>query len=226
MSNTVSFSIDLQSLRDIQTKLNSGPAVFMPELDGMLHRVQDFSMSHGNLLEQFRDEFLIASIEFPKSKDTDTLMSNVSKHKEMRVYSLGSNHFTSWELAPALRHFINDSCRLLEPMTPLLAAKFQDVKPTRSLNSYIDRLILANKSLGFDSQFITELYEVWNDYKHRETRGLQTTPWKYESGAVINAKPIFPHLKKPTPKLENLDIDQLVYRTDNKILDFLNYLIK
>lgn len=169
---------------------------------------------------------MVAHIEFPRSKDADELMGNMSKHyKKMEVYSLGKDHFTSRELAPALRHFVNDSCRLTEPTLPLLAAKFPDVKRTQSLGSYVEKLIRAGKSLPFDTKFFIELYEVWNDYKHRETTGLHATPWKYELGKVIDPQLALPKLNRPIQKLNNLEIDQFVYNVDAKILQFLNFLI-
>lgn len=225
-SRSISYSTNLQGLIDIQTKLNTQPAVQMPEMEGMFHRVQDFTLSHANLMTQFVNEYMVAHIEFPRAKDIDELMGNVSKeYKKMQVYSLGEDHFTSRELSPALRHFVNDSCRLLEPMLPILAAKFSDVRVTRSAGSYIEKLMVAGKNLPFDTQYLVELYEVWNDYKHRETTGLHVTPWKYESGEVISPQLALPRLNKPIQKLNNLDVDQFVYGVDAKILQFLNFLI-
>ena len=223
---SVSYSTNLQGLIDIQTKLNTPPAVQMPEMEGMFHRVQDFTLSHANLMTQFVNEYMVANVEFPRAKDIDELMGNVSKeYKKMQVYSLGKDHFTSRELSPALRHFVNDSCRLLEPMLPLLAAKFPDVRVTRSIGSYIEKLVAADKNLPFDAQYLIELYEVWNDYKHRETTGLHTTAWKYETGKVISPQLELPRVNKPIQKLNNLDVDQFVYGVDAKILQFLNFLI-
>ena len=223
MSNTtISYSTNLQGLVDLQTTLNTPPAIQVPELDGMFHRVQDFTLSHANLMTQFVDEYMIAHTEFPRSKDTDTLMSNVSKHYEkMQVHSLGKDHFMSRELSPALRHFVNDSCRLLEPTLPLLAKKYSDVTATRSLGSYIEKLLTAGKTLAFDGQFIVELYELWNDYKHRETTGLHASPWKYEAGKVVNPKLALPKLTKPIQKLKDIDVDNFVYGVDSKILEFV-----
>ena len=225
-SRSISYSTNLQGLIDIQTKLNTPPAVRMPEMEGMFHRVQDFTLSHANLMTQFVNEYMVANIEFPRAKDIDELMGNVSKeYKKMQVYSLGKDHFTSRELSPALRHFVNDACRLLEPMLPLLAAKFPDIDATRSVGSHIEKLVAAGKSLPFDAQYLIELYEVWNDYKHRETTGLHATAWKYEDGRVINPQLGLPRLNKSIQKLSNLDVDQFVYNVDAKILQFLNFLI-
>lgn len=223
---SISYSTNLQGLVDIQTKLNGLPAREMTELGGMFHRVQDFTLSHANLMIQFVNEYMIAHIEFPRSKDADELMSNVSKeYKKMQVYSLGKDHFASRELSPALRHFVNDSCRLLEPMLPLLAARFPDVKATRSVSSYIEMLVMADKSISFDAQYLIELYEVWNDYKHRETTGLHATAWKYQSGKVIIPQLALPKLNKPIQKLKCIDVDRFVYDTDSNILHFLNFIL-
>lgn len=226
-SRSISYSTNLQGLVDIQSKLNTPPAAQMPEFEGMFHRVQDFTLSHANLMTQFVDEYMVAHIEFPRSKDADELMNNVSKqYKKMQVHSLGKDHFTSRELSPALRHFVNDSCRLLEPTLPLLIAMYPGPRITRSVGSYIENLVAANNSsLPFDTQFIIELYEVWNDYKHRETTGLHATSWRYDKGKVILPQLGLPKLNKPIQKLNNLNVDQFVYDVDARILHLLNCLI-
>lgn len=221
-----SYSIDLQGLRDVQTKINTPPVAVLPELDGMFYRGQDFTQSHANLNEQFFAEYRAANAVLPKAKDADEVHGSIPS--VIRISSSGKDHFTTFSLSPALRHFVNDSCRLLEPFTPLLASKYPEIKLRRRQNfdSYIKDLLNAGNNPSFDSNFIIELYEIWNDYKHRQTRGLQVSPWKYEEGKVIKAKLQTPsELDIHLPILKDMEIDEFVNQTTRKILDVLNFVI-
>jgi len=195
----------------------------MKELEGMFYRVQDFSQSYATLNEQFFLEFRVAQATFPKSNGADELHSNLAN--ELRLHSSGANHFTTYALSPAVRHFVNDSCRLLEPLTPVLALKYPNIVPraTESLNSYIEKLIASGQPLPFDAQFVIELYEVWNDYKHRGTNGLHASPWSYDSQEVIKPKLSLPKLKVAPIKLSDIEIDELTRLVTEKILELLDF---
>ncbi len=220
--------VDIGKLRSLQKKIYSPAVLTIPDLECMTSRMQDFTLSHAKLNTQFSVEHHIALTEFPASTGTTDLMSRVSTHSEMRVEALGEDHFTSRELSPALRHLLNDSCRLLEPTISFLAAKFPGQRPPRSnesLNRYIIGLQQNQCSLPFDAQFILEIYEVWNDYKHRQTSSLYATSWKYESGSLVKAKLGLPVLNVSIQALGDLDIDTFANQTCEKLLEYLDFVI-
>lgn len=213
----------VSTLMDIQSKLYASPLLTHDKLDGIFYRGQDFTQSHAQLNETFFEEHRVASDAFPKSKNADELHGNVAN--EFQIHSSGQDHFTTVNLSPALRHFINDSCRLLEPFATVLAEIYTDVALGRreAFNSYIKRLRAANKQLNFDVDFILELYEVWNDYKHRGTVGVHATPWKYNSGKVIKSKLGLPALEITIAKLADIDVDDFQNQTSVKILELLDF---
>ncbi len=213
------------TLIDIQSKIYRPPLLTHNKLDGIFYRGQDFTQSHAQLNETFFNEYRVANVAFPKSKSADELHGNVAN--EFQIHSSGLDHFTTVNLSPALRHFINDSCRLLEPFTAVLAEMYNDVVlgRTESLNSYARKLQAANKPLKFDVDFILELYEVWNDYKHRGTAGVYATPWKYESGKIVKPKVGLPALTIPIKKLIDMDVDEFQNQASLKMLGLLDFVI-
>jgi spore germination protein YaaH len=170
MVDAQNYGFDLESLVRIQT-LVSSQLVDAKAPDGIFYRVQDFSTSHSVVVTQFVDEYRIANDIMPRAKTTDELHSLVCSMTT--PYITGENHFTTALLSPALRHYLNDACRLLDPYAELFALKFSDVtlrkKDSLSLTM---QDIRAVKTLGeIDLDFLIELYDVWNDYKHRQTKG-------------------------------------------------------
>lgn len=215
-------TIDISKLVDIQTKLRTAPIANHPHLDGIFYRGQDFSRAHAHLNETFFNEFRQAGIAFPESKNADELHSALAGPIE--VYSSGKDHFTTRNLSPALRHFINDSCRLLEPFTVLFGQEFRDVQLGKheSLNSYLKKLQTHNKVLSFDADFILDLYEVWNDYKHRSTSGVHVTAWRYANNKILKPTLILP-TGLPVSGLRGIEVDEFQNQTSSKILDLLNF---
>ena len=226
-TTSFSYSISLQDLNDLKIKLNTPPATGLVELQGTFWRVEDFSQSHAQLNKQFHEELKVAHFEFPKAKSADDLHGALSKH-DIQTSISGRDFFSTRLLAPALRHFINDSCRLLEPMVPLLAIKHPSVasRPNDSLNRYISRLVSANERFNFDHEYILDLYELWYDYKHRNTTGLHSTHWQYKNDKIIKAKLSPPrNLRTPLAKIVNVNIDDFVSATTKKILVFVNTVV-
>lgn len=221
----IGYTIDLSALRDIQTKLYTPPVINHAKLDGIFYKGQDFTQSHAQLNEVFFNEYKEANEVFPKSCTADELHSNLSS--KIRVHSSGKDHFTTFNLSPSLRHFINDTCRLLEPFTPLLADTFSNVTlgRTEALSSYITKLLSNGKTLNFDTDYILELYEVWNDYKHRGTKGVHATAWRFEGNKVIKPTLGLPILSKPIRKLKGLEVDEFQNKTSAAVLEFLNFVI-
>lgn len=218
-----SYSIDHHDLVDIKTLINTPPLARMSELDGMFFRGEDFSQSYANLTQQYMDEFKIANEAFPSSKDVHELHSFVA-HKT-RPHSTGDNHFTTYTLSPYLRHYINDSCRLLEPTTPQFVRQHSQLAylRNRSLGTYIKELKAANVVMPFDSIFIIELYETWNDYKHRSTKGLHAGAWSYQDNIVIEPKLGLPQSSFVYEKLDKLTVMEFVQTTNKTILAYLKY---
>lgn len=220
------YTIDLTHLRNLQAYLNSPEVVSQVGLDGLFWRVEDFSQSHAQLNMLFHDELKVAHDAFPRSNTADELHSNVASR--IRLNSSGVNSFNSYALSPAVRHFINDSCRLLEPFTVLLASKQPTVSLRRneSLSTYVEKLKTADVDLNFNDVYLLELYEVWNDYKHRNTRGTHTTSWKFESNQV--SKPILrtPQLNRPLIELRDIEVDSFVNKTTEVILDFCTDILR
>lgn len=221
----VSIVKDYRPLRSIETKLLTAPIITHPRLEGVFYRAQDFTRSYGQLSRVLMDEEKAAQAEFPISHTQDELHGNLAKH-EIRLHSSGENHFTTYDLSPVLRHFINDSCRILEPLVVILAEKNPDHKlgNRQSLDSYITRLGEKDIKLDFDTDFIVELYEIWNDYKHRTTKGVLAGGWQYEKGEIIKPKIILPKINVSNSQLNNIEVEKFQEVVCIKVLEFLNYL--
>jgi hypothetical protein len=215
------FTIDHRTLIDIKTLINTPPLVKMEELEGMFWRGEDFSQSYANLTQQYMDEFKLANEAFPKSKDVHELHGHVAGNT--RPNTTGDNHFTTYSLSPLIRHFLNDICRLLEPTTPQFVRKHAGLKfsKSKSLGSYVSEVQKSGKTLSFDAQFIVELYELWNDYKHRSTKGLHATAWKYEDKTVVEPKLGLPSSGFDFKKLATPTVFEFVQQTNTVVLEYL-----
>ena len=122
---------------------------------------------------------------------------------------------------------VNDSCRLLEPTTSLLKAKFPDIPShnNESLGAFLQKVVDANTSLNFNAQLIIELYEVWNDYKHRSTKGLHATGWSYETNIIKKPELALPALNVNISELKNIEVDEFFKKLNKVFLDYLNFVI-
>lgn len=224
---SIKFHIDFQELSKIQTLLNTPPAVRMKELEYQFSRTQDFSQSHSGLNYQFSKEYIVAINSFGKAKSTQELMNIVSnglhKHNAGDVHSLGDDRFDSFRLAAYLRHFLNDSCRLLEPFIPILQAKntHSKVEHPRSFKSHME--YWATQSVSYDAEYLAELYELWNHYKHRNTRSPGVGYWVYKSGKI--EKPDLTLPDDSFTKMKNLKVDEFVELTSKKIREFIEAMI-
>lgn len=225
MIKSVSYSVDLRPLLNLQAIINSSQLGQAGELDGMFWRMLDYSGSHANLTTQYIEELKLAHEAFPTAKNTDELHGRISASK-VRTYSTGSDHFTSYDLSPHLRHFVNDACRLLEPTTIAFVRKHtqQAYNKRKSLGTYISEAHKQGIDLPFNAQFIIELYEVWNDYKHRTTKGLHANSWSYKDGRVIEPTLLLPNAKGLTfVELSKYTVYEFVQMTDKEILSYVRY---
>lgn len=225
MIRSISYSIDFRPLLDLQATVNSPQLGQVQELDGMFWRMLDYSGSHANITTQYMEEMKLACKAFPATKSTDEPHGRISSSK-VRTYSTGSNHFTSYDLSPYLRHFVNDACRLLEPTTIAYTRKHTQLRYSnrKSLGAYIREVDKLGLDVPFNTQFIIELYEVWNDYKHRTTKGLHASSWSYENGKVIEATLLLPDVEGFTfVELPKYNIYDLVHMADKEILTYMRY---
>lgn len=217
-----SFSVvtSYSTLNEITSKLNGAnkhPAV---NLNGMFFRTQDFESSTKQLMQQLHSERLLA-LRFAEkgyAGDEFTKEAQVGSVR-LHTYSVGSirdSGFSTYDLSPKLRHFLNDYCRILEPLVKLLAQKHANVSaqnPRRPselvpFNSYIKKLDAAEIKTPLDHNYFVNLYdELWNDYKHAESSGVQAGGWS-SNGESITSEP-------------KLYSSKLIYFKDMLIEDFI-----
>lgn len=217
-----SFSVvtSFSTLNEITSKLNGAnkhPAV---DLNGMFFRTQDFESSTKQLMQQLHSERLLALRFAEKSYAGDEFTKEAQKGSvRLHTYSLGSDgnsSFSTYDLSPKLRHFLNDYCRILEPLVKLLAKKHVQISPQNprrhselmSFNSYVKKLEVTGASTPLDYEYFINLYdELWNDYKHAESAGVQAGGWSSNSRLITSE-----------PKLHS---NKLTYFKDMLVEDFI-----
>lgn len=217
-----SFSIvtDYRVLNEITSKLNGAGGHKAGSLNGMFFRRQDLESSTKQLMRQLHAEHMIALRYADKGYGNDDF-SKAADKEGVRPYtrtvgSDGRSSFSTYDLGPALRHFLNDYCRVLEPLVKILALKHMGVsaqnpqRPTEtiSFNAYIKKLDRNNETTTLDHEYFIKLYdELWNDYKHAESAGAQATGWS-SNGEEITSEP-------------RLHSARLAYFKDMPIEDFI-----
>ena len=200
-----SFSVvaSYSTLNEITSKLNGAnkhPAV---NLKGMFFRAQDFESSTKQLMQCLQSERILALRFAEKGYVGDNFKKEAQKggvrlHMHTRsTNDIGYSSFDTYDLSPALRHFLNDYCRILEPLVKLLAQKHTNIpaqNPRRrselvSFNSYLKMLDIASIRTPLDYDYFVSLYgELWNDYKHAESSGVQAGGWS-SNGGLITSEP-------------------------------------
>lgn len=223
--SSFSYSVNRKDLIDIQTKLNTLPATQSKELDGMFYRIQDFSESYGRLTTEFVNEYSVAWNILPRAKSIDELHGYVAE--KLRPHTTGENHFITYTLSPLLRHYLNDACRLLEPTAPLLKAKFPNIETydNESVGPFLCKAMESGVHLEFNAQFIYELYELWNDYKHRNTRGLHVTSWVYKDNTILRPQLALPKARIEFVELKNMPVDDFFIKLNKVFLGYFNFVI-
>lgn len=217
-----SFSVvtNYSALNEVTSKLNGAnkhPAV---KLRGMFFRTQDFESSAKQLMQQLHAEHALA-LRFIEIGYTSNDFRKEAQKTNVRLYtssasSDGGGAFDTYDLGPALRHFLNDYCRILEPLLKLLAQKHTNVSAQNyhrplekvSFNSYIKRLENANINTPLDHDYFVNLYELWNNYKHAESSGAQAGGWSSDGMRITSE-----------PKLYGSDI---IYFKDMLVRDFID----
>ena len=217
---TISVTTSYKILNEITGKLNGAnkhPAI---ELKGMFFRREDFESSAKQLMSQLSAEYILAS-KFVETGYSTQDFKKEAEERHIRLHarttnSAGLSGFDTYGLSPALRHFLNDYCRILEPVVRLLARKHFSVSaqnPRRpdeliAFNSYIKKLRAAKIGMSFDDIYFTSLYEeLWNDYKHAESSGVQASGWISDGKELLSE-----------PKLYS---NELSYFKDMRVKDFI-----
>lgn len=219
-----SFSVvtSYQVLNEITSKLNGARKHPAGSLNGMFFRRQDFESSTKQVMQRLHSERILALRYANRGYASDDF-TNAAHNDGVRPYtrtggSDGNSSFSTYDLSPALRHFLNDYCRILEPLVKLLAQKHSDV-PARyyikkksgklaSFNEYIKRLDDKRIKTPLNHEYFIRLYdELWNDYKHAESAGVQATGWS-SNGSVVTSE----------PRLSSVN---LVYFKDMHVKDFV-----
>lgn len=228
VGSVVSISVQnhLGLLLDVISKLrgvNKHPA---HKIFGMFFRSGDLESSYHHVSSAFTAEAGLALEYIGKNFESEKFREDASKrHVALSSYHSGKGwdqagdtmiSFDSRELSPLLRHYINDYCRVLEPLVSLMAEKHPDVDAYDrskvhfiSFNSYVKRLEKRNMLLPFDSQFIKSFYdELWNDYKHSSSPGPKASGWTINSSTIVSSPRVISHNNK--------------YFQDMKVEEFLN----
>lgn len=188
-------TLDLNDITKL-TSLLRGGGFSKKTPKGFFTRSMDFNSSYNKLARQFRAEYEAASKLLPQSISTDELHQKLNE-TDLRIHMTSNESFDTYDLSPALRHFINDTCRLLEPLVSVLADCWQlDPRNGKdkagkdkflSLNALIIKAKKDKNITGLiDDNFFLALYEeLWNEYKHMQSMGIGATTWKYENGTIV-----------------------------------------
>jgi hypothetical protein len=224
---TKAFSVvtNYSALNAATGKLNGANGHGAGSLNGIFTRRQDFESSTKQLMQQLGSERMLALRFADKGYGGDDFKSK-AQESDVRLHmnsasSTGDSSFDTYDLSPALRHFVNDYCRILEPLLKLLAQKHTDIpaqnprRPTELIpfNSYIKKLDNTRTRTPLDHNYFIKLYdELWNDYKHAESSGVQTSGWSSD-GKTITSEP-------------KLYSSKLVYFKDMLVKDFIEKSLK
>lgn len=203
-------------LVEITNKLNGANQHPAGSLDGMFFRRQDFEFSAIELMQKLSAEYIVATTFAKDGYNKDDFLQALKKSK-IRSHMHTNSSFDTYDLSPALRHFLNDYCRILEPLVKLVQLKHPSVSAQNTrrdgemipFNSYIKSLDRARITTTFDHTFFIKIYdELWNDYKHAESSGVQASGWS-TNGEAITSEP-------------KLYCNKLVYFKDMPVKDFID----
>lgn len=205
---------DRRTLNDIMSSLRGANNSRFINIKGMFWRSHDFEGSASQLGRELTvTEDLTDRYKYKGYASQDFLEEAKSKGIIFNTHS--ERGFKTISLDVALRHFINDTCRILEPSTRLLEAKtgLPKSRSTLSLNGYIKELDASSISYGFDGAFFIAFYEeLWNDYKHAESNGITVGGYSLNDNDEI----IYPDVCG----------DRLVYFKGKTVDDFFDETLK
>lgn len=218
---SISVVTSYKILNEVTSKLNGANKHPTINLKGMFIRRQDFESSTKQVMHQLSVERVLALRLADRKYNSDAFRNEAEKSgvrlHSYSINSTGNSGFDTYDLSPTLRHFLNDYCRVLEPLVKLLAQKHTSVlahntrrpNETVSFNTYIKRLDAHGISTPLDHTYFIKMYdELWNDYKHAESSGVQAGGWVCCNEAIASE-----------PKLHS---GTLVYFKDMTVKDFID----
>lgn len=230
---SISVTTNYRTLNDITNKLNGANRHKAHTLNGMFFRRQDFESSVRQLMQQLGNERMLA-LKFADKGYDGSDFEKAAKEDNVRTYmrtggSSGESSFSTYDLSPALRHFVNDYCRVLEPIVKLLAEKTgvsakNKRKPDEmvSFNSYLKKLDREHIKTPLDHEFFIKMYdEIWNDYKHAESSGIQASGWSSD-GEAIKSEPKL--LGNKLDYFKNMGVKDFVDKSLDNMNGLLDYI--
>lgn len=212
---------DLRTLVNIMNQLRGANGSRFHSLNGMFWRSYDFELSTKAVKYQLHHAQILAEQYKEKGYDTDDF-KNHAENGSLTLHSRSKNSFSTVSLGVALRHFVNDTCRVLEPSAQLLELKTQVQKenPKNSLNTYIKQLDRKKVAYGFDGSFFIALYEeIWNDYKHRESSGISAGGFSVQEDNIVH-----PTISgNDLAKFKNKGVEEFVDETLMNVQKFVEF---
>lgn len=194
-----SIVMSFEVLNHITNKLNGAGQHKAGALSGMFFRRQDSESSTKQVMGHLYNERFLA-LNFAEMGYSSQEFNSEAEKMNIRPYmrtgdSTGNSGYSTYDLSPSVRHFINDYCRILEPLVKLLEQKHPTVSAANSyvsgqrvsFNSYLKRLRRSNVATPLDYDFFVSMYdELWNDYKHAESAGVQAGGWSSDGSGTIS----------------------------------------
>lgn len=200
-TSTVTYGYNLSLLNTVTSKLNGANQHPAHRRTGMWTRREDFESSVTALARQLSAEHKLAS-DFASDGFNNDQFRNEARTSNLRVHTITGNaikndttfesesSFSTRDLSPKLRHFINDYCRVLELLSEMLAEKvwsnnipqrayLKKGTRIRSFNEVIGIITDATTLTSIDGGFFSDFYDhLWNDYKHdRGTVDISASGW-------------------------------------------------
>lgn len=241
----ITYSYDLEMLNRATDKLNGANQHPAHKRTGMFSRREDFESSTIKLASQLSSEFQIACDFALEGFDNDRFRK-VMHRNNMRLSGVGNairvngsfeagSSFSTRDLSPAVRHFVNDYCRVIELLTKILVEKIWpgDV-PTdifigtqrriKSFNQVLEEIERRNIAISIDSNFFKKLYDdLWNDYKHdRETAGITVSGWHTNNTKLVSKPYLCVASSKRFNGMPVVDFMDLLIKKLNELLDYLD----
>lgn len=246
-TETITYGYNREDLNKATGRLRGAHQHPAYKRTGMSSRRDDFESSTISLIKQLSLENNLALDFASKGFDTEAFMSEAAKHgiehlttgNAIRVdneFKTGSS-FSTRDLSPKLRHFINDYCRILELLTELVTRKiWQDgnipasvyLRGGNTMKSLNNILHIAKKDCGLDisaisGDFFLDFYnDLWNDYKHdRRTADVSTSNWSTDNNSLASRPTI---VVASSERFENMELIAFIDESITNLNTLLDYI--